>query len=100
MRRWWCSEAVTAAALRHGDPRPRFAAIARLLKAGGQKDAIGSFFISAAYAAKGDKDRALAALEKTFMQGYRDFAAINASPYFASLRSDPRFQQLVKQYQQ
>ncbi len=76
------------------------AAIARLLKAGGQKDAIGSFFISAAYAAKGDKDRALAALEKTFMQGYRDFAAINASPYFASLRSDPRFQQLVKQYQQ
>ncbi len=76
------------------------AAIARLLKAGGQKDAIGSFFISAAYAAKGDKDRALAALEKAFEQGYRDFAAINASPCFASLRSDPRFQQLVKQYQQ
>lgn len=76
------------------------AAIARLLKNGQEKNAIGSYFLSAAYAAKGDKEKALATLQKTFELGYRDFAAIQASPYFASLRSDSRFQQLVRRYPQ
>jgi serine/threonine protein kinase/predicted Zn-dependent protease len=76
------------------------AAAARLLKDGEPKEAIGSYLLSAAYAAKGDKAKALAALQKTFNLGYRDFAAIEASPYFASLRSDPRFQQLIRSYRQ
>ena len=76
------------------------AAIARLLKKGEPKEAINSYFLSAAYAAKGDKEKALASLQRTFNLGYRDLAAINASPYFASLRSDPRFQQLIRRYQQ
>ena len=75
-------------------------AAARLLKGGEPKDAIGSYLLSAAYAAKGDKVKALAELQKTFNLGYRDFAAIDASPYFASLRPDPRFQQLIRHYQQ
>jgi TolB-like protein len=74
------------------------AVVSRLLKRGEPKEAINSYFLSAAYAAKGDKGRALAALEKTLNFGYRDFAAIEASPYFASLRSDPQFQQLVRRY--
>jgi serine/threonine protein kinase len=76
------------------------AAIARLLKRGEPKEAINCYFLSAAYAAKGDKEKALAALQRTFTLGYRDFAAIDASPYFASLRSDPRFQQLMQHHRQ
>jgi non-specific serine/threonine protein kinase len=53
---------------------------------------------SAVYAARGEKEKALATLEKALAAGYRDFAAIDANPYLASLRSDPRFQQLVQRY--
>ena len=74
------------------------AALTRLLEHGA-KDAISSYLLTAAYAGKGDKEKALVALQKTFNLGYRDFAAIEASPYFAALRSDPRFQQLIRQYQ-
>ena len=76
------------------------AALARLLKRGEPKEAVNAYLLSAAYAAKGDKEKALAQLQKTFNFGYRDFTAIEKSPYFASLRSDPRFQQLVRQYHQ
>jgi serine/threonine protein kinase/cytochrome c-type biogenesis protein CcmH/NrfG len=76
------------------------AAAARLLKNGEPKEAINSYFLSAAYAGKGDKEKALASLQRTLSLGYRDFAALDASPYFASLRSDPRFQQLIRRYQQ
>ena len=74
------------------------AAVARLTKGGKTKDAIHSYFLSAAYAAKGDKEKALASLQATFKLGYRDFASLDASPYFSSLRTDPRFQQLVQRY--
>jgi serine/threonine protein kinase/tetratricopeptide (TPR) repeat protein len=60
--------------------------------------AINMYWLSAAYAAKGDKDRSLAALKKCLDTGYRDFAALDASPYFASLRSDPRYQELLRHY--
>ncbi len=40
----------------------------------------------------------LPTLQKALTAGYRDFAAIDASPYFSSLRSDPRFQQLMGRY--
>jgi len=75
------------------------AAVASLLKDGETKEAVHSFFLTEAYAGKGDKEKALAQLQKTFKLGYRDFAAINASPYFAALRSDPRFQQLLNTYE-
>jgi serine/threonine protein kinase/cytochrome c-type biogenesis protein CcmH/NrfG len=60
--------------------------------------AINVFWLSSAYAGRGDKEKALATLQKALAAGYRDFAAIDASPYFSSLRSDPRFQQLIRQY--
>src|ERR1022692_4631703 len=75
-------------------------ALARLLKGGEPKEAVNCYFLSATYAAKGDKEKALASLQKTFNLGYRDFAALDASPYFASLRSNPRFQQLIRSYRQ
>src|ERR1019366_318855 len=59
---------------------------------------INYFWLSAAYAAHGDKDKALATLQKAFEAGFHDFAAIDASPYFSSLRTDPRFQYLTQRY--
>ena len=62
------------------------------------KDAIGLFWLTSVYAARGDKEKALEAMHKTLNAGYRDFSAIDASPYFSSLRSDLRFQELIHKY--
>ncbi|MGB8776387.1 MAG: hypothetical protein WCC78_19800, partial [Terriglobales bacterium] len=59
---------------------------------------INLFWLAAAYAARGDKDKALATLQKTFEAGFRDFAVLDSSPYFSSLRTDPRFQRLTEHY--
>jgi serine/threonine protein kinase len=64
----------------------------------GRKIAIDRYWFSAIYAAKGDKENALATMQEALELGFRDFAAIDGSPYFASLRSDPRFQQLIHRY--
>jgi adenylate cyclase len=56
------------------------------------------FWLAAAYAAHGDKEKALATLQKTFELGFRDFAVLDSSPYFASLRTDPRFKHLTERY--
>jgi hypothetical protein len=37
-------------------------------------------------------------MKKAFDVGFRDFAAIDASPHVARLRADPRFQQLIRSY--
>jgi serine/threonine protein kinase/Flp pilus assembly protein TadD len=59
---------------------------------------INYFWLSAAYAAHGDKEKALATLQEAFDAGFHDFVALDASPYFSSLRTDPRFQQLTQRY--
>ena len=58
------------------------------------------FWEASIYAARGEKDKALASLERALEKGFNDFAAIDNSPHFNSLRSDPRFQQLLKKYRQ
>jgi non-specific serine/threonine protein kinase len=74
-------------------------ALAALLKSA-QPAGINYFWISEAYAARGDKEKALATLQKAFETGFRDFAALDATPHFNSLRPDPRFQQLEQRYRQ
>jgi serine/threonine protein kinase/Flp pilus assembly protein TadD len=59
---------------------------------------INYFWLSAAYAARGDKEKTLATLQKAFELGFNDFAALDTSPYFFSLRADPRYQQLLRRY--
>jgi len=73
-------------------------AVTNLSKRSKGNTAIGQYWLGAAYAAKGDKDKAFAALQKSFELGFRDFTVLDASPYFSSLRSDPRYQQLLKRY--
>ena len=74
-------------------------ALAYLMKRSGtQQTAMEQYWQSAAYSAKGDREKALTTMQTAFKLGFRDFAAIDASPYFASMRSDPRFQQLVNRY--
>jgi TolB-like protein/Flp pilus assembly protein TadD len=65
-----------------------------------RKAAVNAYFGASIYAARGEKEKALAELERALKADYRDFAALDASPYFNSLRSDPRFQQILKKYRQ
>jgi hypothetical protein len=37
-------------------------------------------------------------MKKALNLGFRDFRAIDASPHLATLRADPRFQQLIRRY--
>ncbi len=73
-------------------------AVAALSKAADSKAAINQFWLCSAYAAHGNKEKALSTLQNALAAGYHDFAALDASPYFSSLRSDPRFQQLIHRY--
>ncbi|MBI2955750.1 MAG: protein kinase [Acidobacteria bacterium] len=63
-----------------------------------RQGAIVRYTYSSIYAGRGDKQKALAELGKALASGYRDFAALDANPHFASLRADPRFQELLRRY--
>ena len=47
----------------------------------------------------GELDTALEAVEDLLEMGFRDFVTLEASPYFAELRNDSRFQDLIDRYQ-
>jgi serine/threonine protein kinase/tetratricopeptide (TPR) repeat protein len=63
-----------------------------------KKTTLDQYWLAAIYSAKGDKDKSLAAMQQALQTGFRDFAVLDASPYFANLRSDPRYQKLIQQY--
>jgi hypothetical protein len=71
-----------------------------MLKGGESKAANDLYWLSSFYAGSGDKEKALATLQKSFDLGYRDFPAINANSAFSSLRLDPRFQHLLHRFSQ
>jgi eukaryotic-like serine/threonine-protein kinase len=73
-------------------------ALSYISKLDREKTALNYYWSSAAYAGKGDREKALAALQEAFKLGYGDFTALDASPYFASLRNDPRYKILLDQY--
>ena len=63
-----------------------------------EKTTMEQYWRAAIYSAKGDKDKSFAFMQEALQTGFRDFAVLDASPYFANLRSDPRYQKLVAQY--
>ncbi len=63
-----------------------------------QPSAITYYWLASIYAAKGDNAKALSTMQQSFRLGFQDFAAIDSSAYFASLRNDPRFQEMMKKY--
>lgn len=73
-------------------------ALAILLKPDPNKSALIPLLLSSVYAARGDREKALHALDQALAEGYGDFAAIDANPYYSQLRSDPRFQQIIQRY--
>jgi tetratricopeptide (TPR) repeat protein len=56
------------------------------------------YWLGAAYAAKGDRRKALETMQKSFQAGFSDFAALDNSPYFDSLRHDPQYQQMLREF--
>ena len=80
--------------LAQGDYDKALAALSKSARPAG----INNFWLGAAYAARGDREKALATLQKALDAGFHDFAALDTSPYFSSLRTDPRFQQLTLPY--
>jgi TolB-like protein/DNA-binding winged helix-turn-helix (wHTH) protein/lipoprotein NlpI len=62
----------------------------------GERHYVSLFHMAAIYAALGEKDRALDLLEKDFKNRNADLITVNIEPEFAGLRSEPRFQQLLK----
>ena len=73
-------------------------ALATMLKQSIPNTAIHFYWLSSFYAGSGDKEKALATLQKSLEFGFRDFAAINANQAFSSLRDDSRFQQLLHRF--
>jgi eukaryotic-like serine/threonine-protein kinase len=71
-------------------------ALATMLKRGTLTSAVDNYWLSSFYAGRGDKEQALATLQKSLDLGFRDFTAIDANPAFASLRDDPSFEQLLR----
>jgi TolB-like protein/DNA-binding winged helix-turn-helix (wHTH) protein/Tfp pilus assembly protein PilF len=53
------------------------------------------FVASCIYAGLGEREKSLAELQTALDGGFRDFAAIDASPELATWRSDPRYLSLV-----
>jgi non-specific serine/threonine protein kinase len=82
--------------LAQGDYDRAIATFAKLLKS--RPTPLMQMQLGIAYAARGERERALAEIGGALAIGYRDFAALDTSPHLASLRSDPRFQQLIARY--
>jgi tetratricopeptide (TPR) repeat protein len=60
-------------------------------------DRAGAFYnLAWAYNAKGDKKKALKALQSAVEKGFKDHAAISANSAFDSLRKDPTYLQLIE----
>jgi tetratricopeptide (TPR) repeat protein len=91
---YWADLGLGQVYLAQGEYDKAVAALSKSIRPAG----INYFWLSAAYAGRGDKDKSLATLQKAFDMGFHDFVALDAGPYFSSLRADPRFQQLEQRY--
>jgi serine/threonine protein kinase/TolB-like protein/Tfp pilus assembly protein PilF len=61
-----------------------------------QRDPDAAYELARAYAGLGDRDRALEWLDKAYQERYPSVRVVRIDPQFDGLRSDPRFQDLVR----
>ena len=73
-------------------------AVALMLKRDKFKAEIDNYWMSSFYAGSGEKEKALAALQKSLDLGFRDFTALNVDPAYEKLRNDPRYKELIVRY--
>ena len=74
-------------------------ALTAILKSNvGTAASINYYWLASVYAARGEKEKSLAALQKACELGFHDFSALEVSPYFATLRTDPQFPKIVQRY--
>jgi TolB-like protein/DNA-binding winged helix-turn-helix (wHTH) protein/Tfp pilus assembly protein PilF len=66
------------------------------LKARSKQSYVPSFYIAGIYAGLGEKDQAIANLEKAYEQREQGLAVMKREPMFDPLRSDARFQELLR----
>jgi predicted Zn-dependent protease len=56
----------------------------------------GFYYLAWAYAANGDKKRALESLRTSVSKGFSDIAAISDNKAFSTLTADPQFQSILQ----
>jgi TolB-like protein/Tfp pilus assembly protein PilF len=66
------------------------------LKERSQRRYVSWFYVAAIYAGLDEKDQAFAFLEKAYAQHEQGLVVINREPMFDPLRSDPRYQDLLR----
>jgi len=80
---------------RAGRPAEARQALAELL-ASAKRQYVSKYTIAAVYATMGDKDQAFAQLEQAYQDRSQWFAFMKVDPEMDSLRSEPRFQDLMR----
>ncbi|MGV8039499.1 MAG: tetratricopeptide repeat protein [Thermoanaerobaculaceae bacterium] len=87
---------VAQAYLAQGDGVRAADALARVTKTAGSPVVL--MVGAAIQASLGDRAAAFAGLERALGAGYKDAAALRTNPYLATLRSDPRWEPLLRQH--
>ena len=68
----------------------------QLFRAQSKREYVPPYFFAVTYASLGDRDRAMEWLEKEYQEGHDGVVYLKVDPHFDSLRSDPRFQAMVR----
>jgi TolB-like protein/DNA-binding winged helix-turn-helix (wHTH) protein/Tfp pilus assembly protein PilF len=66
------------------------------MRAAGQKNPVSSFLFATAFVGMGKQKEAVEALEEGYKAHDPDIVGLNSTPWFDPLRSDPRFQDLLR----
>jgi len=87
--------ALTALEARSGHITEARTALRGLLAAA-RHEPVQAVYVAGAYASLGDKDHAIAWLERAYAELPSELIALKVDPGWDSLRSDPRFQRLLE----
>lgn len=87
---------IAQAYLAQGEVARAAEALARVQKTAGAPVVLA--LAATVQAAQGDREVALATLERALAAGYRDAAALRTNPFLQSLRADPRYAPMLRRF--